>query len=151
LEFKPQISWGLTLHQCFMLLSQQGLVTAGTYKLTESVTVTPEKISAVWKFWRVQSFTLTHICVLKLTQYSFTKISVETICNIPIGVTVNIYQHLQLHTPQKSVLCVIVNVGRYYNNSGYIYNLSSHAVLWWIEFFCHHFQIEDYCEGGVES
>jgi len=62
-----------------MLLSQRGLVMAGTYKLTESVTVTLGKISAVWKFWRVQCFTLTHMYVLELTQYSFTKILVETL------------------------------------------------------------------------
>jgi len=62
-----------------MLLSQQGLVTAGTSKLTESVTVRLGEIYVVWKFWRVKSFTLTHICVLKLTQYSFTKLLVETL------------------------------------------------------------------------
>jgi hypothetical protein len=37
---------------------------------------------------------------------------------------------LQLQRPQESVLCVIVNADRYYNISGYIYYLSSHAVLW---------------------
>jgi hypothetical protein len=81
-------------------------------------------------------------------------------CDIPFGVTVNIYQHLQSHMTHASaiaeatisVFCVNVNVDRYYNISGYVYYLSSHAVLWmdWI-FFCHHLQIEDNYEGGMES
>jgi hypothetical protein len=42
--------------------------------------------------------------------------------------------HVQMQSSQKSVLCVIVNADRYYSISGYIYYLSSHAVLWmdWI-------------------
>jgi len=118
-----------------MLLSQQWLVTAGTYKLTEYVTVTLEKISAVWKFYTDP----THIYVLELKQYSFTKILVETLymerprwCNSQCMATFTIAHdtHLCNCRSHKKVLWVIVNVDRCYNVSGYIYYLSSHAVLW---------------------
>jgi len=124
-----------------MLLTQQWLVTAGTYKLTEYVTVTLGKISAVWKFYTDP----THIYVLELKQYSFTKILVETLymerprwCNSQCMSTFIIAHDTYFCNcrSHKKVLWVIVNVDRCYNVSGYIYYLSSHAVLWmdWIFF-----------------